>query len=426
MEQPPGEYARVLAGCRPFRDLPEDMIAALLARMQEVSFKKGDKLIRQDVRADSLQVLLDGRAAVIVVSGVDDPTEVAEVAVGDVIGEMALISGEPTSADVVARDPVRTLSLPAGDFHDLARKHPEIAVVLTRLIADRLGGAVADALGGKLIQGYRIRRCVGRGGMAVVYEAEREEDGSQVALKMMSHRLTYDTRALSRFREETTLLESFDHVNLAKLLGRFSAYGTHFLVMEFCDGVGLETIAARRVPIREEFVRSITGQIARALEYVHGLGVLHRDIKPSNAILTADGRVKLIDFGVARPVQRLDEATRTHESSIVGTPCYMAPEQFEDTTDIDERMDRYALACMAFEFLAGRRLFKQDTSFKMMQRKMTLQLPARESIGSGVGEEMYDFLKRNLDPDRNNRSDTLAPQAAWAAPVDVAALTGDA
>jgi CRP-like cAMP-binding protein len=422
MQRPADEYQRVLSQCQPFTGLPEEMLAALLGRMTESSFKTGEKLIRQDVRANSLQLLLEGRAAVVVVAGMDDPTEVAEVTVGEVIGEMALISGEPTSADVVARTPVRVLDLPAEDFHELARQHPEIAVVLTRLIANRLGRADGDALGGKLVHGYRIIRCVGRGGMAVVYEATREDDGQRVALKMMSHKLTYDAMALARFREETKLLDTFDHDNLARLTDRFSAYGTHFLVVEYCEGPALDKVANARVPIVEELVRPITGQIAVALDYVHGLGVLHRDIKPSNAMLAGGGSLKLIDFGIARPIGPQDDRTQTLETVIVGTPFYMAPEQLEDTAEIDQRVDSYALACMTYEFLAGQRLFTRSSSFGMWQQKTSLKLPPRETIGGGISEEMYEFLCRNLDPDPARRSATVAPQTAWSARIDVDAL----
>ncbi len=422
MQPPADEYERILSRCEPFSGLPEEMLAALLGRMTESSFETGEKLIRQDVRGNSLQLLLEGRAAVIVVAGMDEPTEVAEVTVGEVIGEMALISGERTSADVVARTPVRVLGLAAEDFHELARQHPEIAVVLTRLIAKRLGRADGDALGGKLVHGYRIIRCVGRGGMAVVYEAAREDDGQHFALKMMSHKLTYDAMALGRFREETQLLGGFDHDNLARLVDRFSAYGTHFLVVEYCEGPGLDQIADARKPIEEDLVRPITGQIAVALEYVHSLGVLHRDIKPSNAMLSGGGLLKLIDFGIARPIGQQDDRTQTLETVLVGTPFYMAPEQLEDTLDIDQRVDSYALACLTYELLAGERLFKKSSSFGMWQQKTSLELPPRETIGLGVSEEMYDFLCRNLDPDPARRFATVATQAAWSARIDVDAL----
>ncbi len=422
MHPPADEHQRVLARCQPFSGLPEEMLGALLERMTEASYRPGDRLIRQDSRGNSLQLLLEGRAAVIVAGGSTEPSEVAEVSVGEVVGEMALISGERTSADVVARTAVRVLNLPANDFHELARKHPEIAVVLTRLIAKRLGRSDADALGGKLIHGYRIERCVGRGGMAVVYESLRESDGERVALKMMSHKLTYDAMALARFREETQLLSGFDHDNLARLVDRFSAYGTHFLVVEYCEGPSLDKITAAREPIPEEIVRPITGQIAVALEYVHGLGVLHRDIKPSNAMLAGEGLLKLIDFGIARPIGQADDRTQTLETVIVGTPFYMAPEQLEDTAEIDQRVDSYALACMTYELLAGQRLFKKSSSFGMWQQKTTVALPPRESIGRGISEEMDAFLRRNLDPDPNRRSASLAAQAAWSAPIDVEAL----
>lgn len=422
MERPENEYKQVLLGCEPFSGLPAELLDKLLARMTEISFEKGEKLIRQDIRANSLQLILEGRAGVVVVAGMDVPTEVAEVTVGDVIGEMALISGEPTSADVVARTPVRALELPADCFHELARQHPEIAVVLTRLIAKRLGRSDTDALGGKLIHGYRIVRCVGRGGMAMVYEAARETDGKRFALKMMSHKLAYDTTALSRFREETKIVASFDHENLTRLIDGFSAYGTQFLVMEYCAGPGLDRVTASRQPIAERLVRPIVGQLAGALGYVHGCGVLHRDVKPSNTMLAEEGRIKLIDFGVARPIGQSDDRTRTLETSIVGTPFYMAPEQLDESTEIDQRIDNYSLACMTYELLAGERLFAKDTTFGMWQQKRSLSLPAAEAIGQGVSREMYEFLRDNLNPDPTRRPNTLAPQEDWAGPIEVEAL----
>jgi CRP-like cAMP-binding protein len=424
MESRIREYKRVLSGCGPFEGLPDELLSSLLGRMAETSYGAGDKLICQDVRADSLQVLLDGRAAVVVVAGVGDPTEVGEVVRGDVVGEMALISGEPTSADVVARTAVRVLRLPAEDFHEMARHNPELAVVLTRLIAERLGRSGPDALGGKVVHGFRIVERLGRGGMAVVYEAEREEDGLRVALKMMSHRLTYDTTALARFREEAHLLDTFDHPNIARPIDRFSAYGTHFVALEFCDGPGLHEVASRRVSFVEDLVRPVIGQIATALEYVHGIGILHRDIKPSNAMLNHSGVVKLIDFGVARPIEPLDDRTQTLETSIVGTPFYMAPEQFEDATSIDARIDHYALACVTYELLAGERLFRKDTKFGIMRQKLELELPPAQEIGHGISQEMHAFLRANLDPDCARRSKSIAAQAAWAGPVDVKALIG--
>jgi CRP-like cAMP-binding protein len=418
----PDDDRRILAESRPFKGLPEDLISSLLARMDERSFKKGDKIICQDQRGDQLYALMDGTASVVVFSNPTNPNTVANVGSGDVIGEMALLSGEPTSADVVANGPVRALSLEAESFHELARQHPEIAVVLTTLIADRLGRSAGDALGGKVVNGYRILRCVGQGGMAVVYEAERQTDSKRFALKMMSHRLSYDTTARSRFREEASLVQELNHPNLAQLVESFRAYGTNFLVMEFCDGPGLDMIAAKQVPFPEPLVRPVIGQFSRVLDYVHSNGVLHRDIKPSNAMLTMAGELKLVDFGIARPIEQTDDRTQTHESSIVGTPNYMAPELFEETNEVDERVDTYALACVAFELLAGRRPFKPSNTYRMMQQKMTFEVEPKEKIGLGISEEMHAFLVRNLAPEPDGRDRSLAAQGEWVAPIQIDAL----
>ena len=120
------------------------------------------------------------------------------------------------------------------------------------------------------------------------------------------------------------------------------------------------------------------------------------------------------------PLRRVDVAR--HETSIVGTPNYMAPELFEETNEIDERVDSYALACLAYELLAGERPFKPASPFKMMQQKMTLELPAASEIGGGISDEMHQFLVRNLAPERDGRDRSLQAIHGWSASIAVAAL----
>lgn len=415
------EHERVISHSPTFHGLPREMLSALLDRMEERSFAPGEPLIRQDAPGDALYVLLHGSATVEVDDGGRGPRRVAEVRSGEVIGELALISGERRTASVIAREGVRVLALDAEDFHRICRRHPRIAVVLTRLVADRLGGDDRDVLGGKVIEGYTIVRCIGRGGMAIVYEAVRGETGQRFALKMMSHSLVYDELALRRFGSEAELLAGLDHDNLCRMLDRFAAYGTSFLVIEYCDGPSLRTVAERRVAIDEPSVRALVGQLARALDYVHSRGVVHHDVKPSNVLLTRRGQVKLADFGIARASRDVADSTLTNEPAIVGTPHYMAPEQFRDEQR-DHRVDHYALACMAYELLAGRPLFEGRGMYEIIREKEELELPAAAEIGRGISPEMHEFLARNLAPAPAARSATLAAQVGWAAPVDLAAL----
>ena len=147
---------------------------------------------------------------------------------------------------MVADSALKALFLPVDAFERLAVKHLELCMVLTDLVADRLGQGTHDGLGGKTLDNYRIVRCIGRGGMAVVYEATDQDSGASVALKMMSHRLVYQPGALARFRQEAALVQTLRHENIGRLDRQFSAYGTLFLAMEFCAGIDL----SRRIELR--------------------------------------------------------------------------------------------------------------------------------------------------------------------------------
>lgn len=410
------DYLRVLSESEPFEGLDDADLSDLLQAMEERSFASSEALIRQESPSEGLLLLVDGEADVFVRGEDGIAHRVGRVRRGDVVGEMALVTGELSSADVVADDSVRALVLPSDHFDRLARRNPQIAVVLTRIIAERLGGGEWDMLGDKVLRGYRVGCCVGRGAMAVVYEATRLSDGQRLALKMMSHRLVYDEIALARFREEAQLLQTLSHENLAKLLDRFSAYGTRFLVMEFCPGPSLDHVIDRGVALPEARVRPLVGQLARALDYVHSNGVLHRDVKPSNIMSDSKGMLKLMDFGLAHSSEWADDVTQTLQRPLIGTPSYMAPEQFR-RAPLDGRIDNYALACVAYELLTGARLFDANDLFGLMEKKQSFEIPPQEEIGLGISAEMHDLLRRNLAPDPRQRLASLEAYADWARPV---------
>lgn len=424
MKQPTPDTRALLSGISAFSELPSELLDAMWERMEPRSFDAGEALMRQEDPGDCLLVLLSGSVRVSAHDQSGVVRVIGELEQGQVVGEMALITGESRGADVVAREPVSALALAADEFHALARKHPELGIVLTNLIADRLGRADWDILGGKIFEGYEILQCVGRGGMAVVYEARETAHDRRVALKMMSHRLVYDVASLSRFRQEADIVEKLEHDNIARLFGRFSAYGTHLLVMEFVDGPGLDRLVEKERPVAEAHVRPIVGQLASALRYVHGHDLLHRDIKPSNVMLTRDGVVKLMDFGLAKPLVNLDERTITHEQALIGTPSYMAPEQLSGE-ELDPRADVYGLACLAYTLLTGRRLFASSNLLDLVRSKLASSVPPADQIGFGVSAEMHEFLLRGLAPSRDDRLPDLDAQVGWAAPVDIASLDAD-
>ena len=373
---------------------------------------------------DDLIVILSGTAQAFIRRGPGDRTMVGSFRAGDIVGEIGVLTGEPRTADVVAATEVRALRLSAADFSAVASARPEVRVLLTNIVADHLGQGTYDGLGGKTIHGYQVRRCIGRGGMGVVYEAERFDGGDVVALKMMNHRLLYRPRAVRRFQHEADALELLRHPSIARLYGHFSAYGTQFLVMEYCEGPTLAQVFAERGALDESVVRPILGQLADALRYVHTHGLIHHDLKPSNVILSPSGLIKLMDFGLVRS-DPTDSATATSGpeaagEDLLGTPRYMAPEQFR-SGGVDKRIDVYGLGCVVFEALAGRPVIKAPSLVVAIHEKLTFVLPPAETIGRGVSQEMHEFLARALQTRPAKRTVDLDALARWAGPVTLPA-----
>lgn len=410
----------------PLSDLSSDALRSLLSTMHLREYGTGKYLIRQGDPGEYLLLILSGSAS----ARSRHPSKGTPVGLfgpGDIIGEISLLTDEPRTADVISTTPVRSLLLSAEDFHRVADKHPEVRILLTSIVADRLGSATYDGLGGKDIHGYRIDRCVGRGGMGIVYEATRLATGEIVAMKMMNHRLLYQPGALHRFKREADTLKSLQHDSIARLYECFGAYKTQFLVMEFCEGSPLNVLISRRQPLDEKIVRNIVGQLAVALRYVHSRGLIHCDLKPSNVMLSRSGLVKLLDFGLAafEPVWDYGKASRestvSRSFAFVGTPYYMAPEQFARGA-ADHRVDLYGLACLAYELLSGRALFEASDLFGIIREKLRFVLPSPAEIGLGVTIEMHEFLARGLDHRPEKRTIDLDRLAAWAGPIDLGAL----
>src|SRR5688572_18997104 len=229
--EPDKTSTRAPVGSSPFSVLDPATLGDLLSVMHLREYSPGECLIRQGDPAEFLLLLLTGTASARVQDTPAGRPPIGEFGPGDIVGEMSLLTNEPRTAGVVADTFVRSLELSTVDFHMMTDRHPDLRVVLTDVMASRLGAARFDGLGGKDIHGYRIVQCIGRGGMGVVYEARNLTTGETVALKMMSHPLMYRPSALRRFRREAVVLRTLEHPSLVQLYDRFSAYKTEFLAM---------------------------------------------------------------------------------------------------------------------------------------------------------------------------------------------------
>jgi serine/threonine-protein kinase len=217
-------------------------------------------------------------------------------------------------------------------------------------------GSAADTPAGELIGNFRVREEIGRGGMAVVYLAERA-DGSysqRVALKVLRHGLT-DDQAQYQFVKERQILASLDHHSIARLLDAgTTARGWHYLAMEYVEGVPIDRYCdERRLPIDARLTLFL--QVLEAVQYAHGHLVVHRDLKPSNIVVTREGAVKLLDFGIARLLQpaTLDLAAPTRNGAWLMTPEFASPEQLRGDP-VSTASDVYQLGLLLYYLLCGR------------------------------------------------------------------------
>ncbi len=222
---------------------------------------------------------------------------------------------------------------------------------------------------------YEIRSPLGTGGMGEVYRASDSKLGRDVALKVILQEFAQDTQLMARFQREAQVLASLNHTNIASIYGLEDSGTVRALVMELVEGPTLaDRIREGAIPLEEAL--PIAKQIAEALEYAHERGIIHRDLKPANIKVTHDGKVKVLDFGLAKALQGdaapsniSNSPTVTLEATkagiILGTAAYMSPEQAKGKT-VDRRADIWSFGVVLFEMLSGRQMYVGETATDIM------------------------------------------------------------
>jgi serine/threonine protein kinase/Cdc6-like AAA superfamily ATPase len=307
-----------------------------------------------------------------------------------------------------------------GDIQKRYRVSPRR---LVEMGGDR-DGAEADALVGlsardaledrgrmpSTVASFRIIRELGRGGMGVVYEGIDERHGQRVAVKVLNESLTVEGDLARRFEREAMILKSLEHPNIVRLVAWGREALRLYIAMEFLDGVTVEEVIRRRGKLPLDVVIAIAEPVARAVQYVHQQGFVRNDIKPNNIMITATGRVCLLDFGISRPTKSEDQAAGldTRSFVIIGTPQFMAPEQF--TTGVDERSDVYSLGVVLYRMLTGEYPFEGMTLPELMRAHIE-RAPAAPSTRGAVSNRLDDLVLRCLAKDPAARFQTMAEVA---------------
>jgi len=260
-----------------------------------------------------------------------------------------------------------------------------------------------EDLSGRSAGKFRLLQRVGAGGMGEVYRAEHETIGKRLAVKVLRPGLVSSPEHLQRFLNEARAAARIEHPGIINIFdcGTDEAVGT-YLVMEYLDGASLAQRFASEPRIALDELSRIVSAVAEALHAAHDAGIVHRDLKPDNVFLVPgsntnpDGRVVLLDFGVAKLLEPPAGTDRTASGSVFGTPLYMAPEQCESSRDVDHRADIYALGVLAYEGLCGRPPFVSEAFGELLQLQMTAPPPPPRTLRPELPPAMDEVLLRAL------------------------------
>jgi Tol biopolymer transport system component len=288
---------------------------------------------------------------------------------------------------------------------------------------------------GTRLGSYEVVAQIGAGGMGEVYQAHDTKLGRDVAIKVLPEAFAHDADRLSRFQREAKMLAALNHPNIATIYGLEQSNGTSYLVMELVAG---ETLAERvkrdgAIPIEEAL--AIAKQIAEALEAAHEKGIIHRDLKPANVKVTPEGKVKVLDFGLAKAFA--GDATSedignsptlsmaaTMQGVILGTAAYMSPEQARGKA-VDKRTDIWAFGCVLYELLTGKQTFHGEDVTDILAAVVRAE-PDWQALPAATPLKVRNLLRRCLQKDRRQRFHDAADvrieiEEALAAPSGVEA-----
>src|SRR5215831_18885446 len=296
-----------------------------------------------------------------------------------------------------------------------ARPEALIESPLARVAADLFTDIPPKPGKGALIEHFEIISRIGAGGMGEVYLARDTRLGRRVALKLLPPSLTADPQLRARFFREAQLASALDHPNICTIHEVGQSSGFFFIAMQYIEGRSLKLLIDSR-PLKLDALLSISLQAADALAAAHGLGIIHRDIKSTNIIINPRGQVKVLDFGLAKLMDRggLKEGTAepeltsqlTRTGALMGTPSYMSPEQARGER-VDHRSDIFSLGVVIYEMASGEVPFKKKFQAEIMNAVINEPHTPLADLNQEVPAELSGIIDRALSKDPAGRYQTI-------------------
>jgi serine/threonine protein kinase len=384
-----------LASVKGFAGIDAEDLKSIAGKTEIRTFAPGTHLIRKGGPGDSMHVIMNGRVGVPISDEVSGKKMVFHLEKGDLVGEMALLTGAPRRADVIAETEVTSVVIDGATLQPLLNEYPQLARFLTEILGRRL----MEGIGIQTVGKYRLLGEIAQGATGRIYEALHPELNRVVAIKMLSHSLVYSTQFKERFLEEARTIASLTHPNIVQVYDTESAYATYFIIMEKLTSPDLSVIMKKRKVLGPAETAGILRQVAAALAYAHSRGFAHRDVKPANVAVDQSGHVKLMDFGLAMPIEK--DAHGKKSKTVDGTPHYIAPETAVGKP-ADGRVDIYALGVMAFEMVTGRLPFEAENPVDLLKAHVWNTPPDVREFCPDLPEGLAEFIRGAMvkDPDK--------------------------
>lgn len=261
-------------------------------------------------------------------------------------------------------------------------------------------------LTGQLVGPYKLEKMLGKGGMGAVYESYQTTVNRKVAIKVLLFQLADSQedakKAVDRFKREVELTAKLEHPHILPIhdYGVDQEKNMSYIVMRMLTGGTLDQRIRKQGALSKLEMMKVLGQIASALDLAHRHGIIHRDLKPSNIIFDEDGNAYLSDFGIARPIE--SQTNLTQQGQIIGTPSYMAPEQWKASA-LDSRADIYALGVLVYQLLTGVLPFNAPTTVGMMHAHLYEKAPAPNTVRTSLPATVNKVLDKVLAKEPNER-----------------------
>ena len=337
-------------------------------------------------------------------------------------GVRAPLPGESSSSGVnPSLDSPTLVDIPKHKISDFpSRRISSDAPTFVGGGASKGSGSISPYLGAPILevgtilgQRYEIISILGVGGMGAVYQARDLELGRTVALKVIRPDLAGNQSIIDRFKQELILATQVTHRNVVRIYDLGESEGMKFITMEFVEGQDLRSLIFDRIKLPPAEAVELMQQVCRALEAAHGVGVIHRDLKPQNIMLDVNGRVVVMDFGLART---LGGDGMTQSGALVGTMEYMSPEQAL-AKELDQRSDIFSLGVIFYELLSGAIPFRADSALaSLIKRTQERVVPVSElddTIPSELSAIVSRCLERDLEVRYQSSAELLADLDAW-------------